>query len=113
MREITIRVEPRAAAIYLSASDPERRKLDALLSLLLTEVAGQNRPLQEIIRDASREAAENGLTPEILQEILGDESIRKLSQRDASPRRRDSVHQFVLANCWLPSTSLDHVPELR
>ena len=70
MQEITIRVDPTAAAIYLSAPEQERRKLDALLSLRLSEAALLRRPLQEIIREASSEAQANGLTPEILQEIL-------------------------------------------
>ena len=70
MQEITIRVDPTAAAIYLSASEEERRKLDALLSLRLSEASLTSRPLQEIIREASNEAQANGLTPEILQEIL-------------------------------------------
>jgi hypothetical protein len=72
-QEITIRVDPNAAAIYLGASEIDRRKLDALLSLRLSEAALIRRPLQEVIREASREAQENGLTPEILQEILDDE----------------------------------------
>jgi hypothetical protein len=70
MQEITIRVEPTAAAIYLGASEQDRRKLDALLSLRLTEASRQSRPLKEVIRDASREAQSKGLTPEILQDIL-------------------------------------------
>jgi len=73
MQEITIRVTPDAAATYLGASEQERRKLDALLSLRLTEAADQTRPLREIIRDASNEAQAKGLTPEILQEILDGE----------------------------------------
>jgi hypothetical protein len=63
-------VEPIAAAIYLGASEQDRRKLDALLSLRLTEAARESRPLREIIREASAEAQAKGLTPEILQEIL-------------------------------------------
>lgn len=70
LQEITIRVDPTAAAVYMAAPESERRKLDALLSLRLNEAARQDRPLLEIIRDASREAAAHGLTPEILQEIL-------------------------------------------
>ncbi|MEX2310423.1 MAG: hypothetical protein WD738_22845 [Pirellulales bacterium] len=70
MQEITIRVTPDAAAAYLSASDEERRKLDALLSLRLTEASQRNRPLREVIQEISREAQAKGLTPEILQEIL-------------------------------------------
>lgn len=72
MQEITIRVDPNAAAIYLSASEQERRKLDALLSLRLSEAALTPRPLQEIIREASSEAQAKGLTPEILLEILDE-----------------------------------------
>ena len=73
MQEITIRVAPEAAATYLSASEQERRKFDALLSLRLTEASQRTRPLREIIREASSEAQANGLTPEILQEILDDQ----------------------------------------
>jgi hypothetical protein len=70
LQEITIRVDPTAAAVYMAAPENERRKFDALLSLRLNEAARQDRPLLEIIRDASREATAKGLTPEILQEIL-------------------------------------------
>jgi hypothetical protein len=70
LQEITIRVTPDAAATYLSASDDDRHKLDALLSLRLSEAAERNRSLQDVIRDASREAQAKGLTPEILHEIL-------------------------------------------
>ena len=68
--KITIRVTPEAARIYQSASDQERRKLDALLSLRLSEVAHPSRPLKELMREASEEAQARGLTPEILKEIL-------------------------------------------
>jgi hypothetical protein len=70
MQEITIRVDPAAAAVYLSATEQERQKLDALLSLRLSEVGRKEQPLLDVIRAASQEAASNGLTPEILQEIL-------------------------------------------
>ena len=70
MQGITIRVTPEAAATYWSASEEERQKLDALLSLRLTEAVQRNRPLREVIRELSREAQAKGLTPEILQEIL-------------------------------------------
>lgn len=70
MQEITIRVTPQAAATYLAATEDDRRKFDALLSLRLSEAAQSNRPLREVIQDASREAQANGLTPELLQELL-------------------------------------------
>ena len=71
-QEITIRVAPDAAALYLAASEQDRRKMDAMLSLRLSEVALPNRPLSEVIREASREAQARGLTDELLQEILDD-----------------------------------------
>ena len=73
MKEITIHVTPDAAATYLAASDEDRRKLDALLSLRLSEAAAWRRSLQEVIQEASHEAQAKGLTPEILQEILNGE----------------------------------------
>ena len=71
-QEITIRVTPEAATIYQSASEQERLKLDALLSLRLSEAAEPSRPLQEIMREASREAQERGLTDDVLKEILDE-----------------------------------------
>jgi hypothetical protein len=73
IQEITIRVTPEAAHIYQSASEQERRKLDALLSLRLSEVAKPSRPLEQIIREASEEAEARGLTLEILKEILDEQ----------------------------------------
>lgn len=73
IKEITIRVTPEAANIYESASEQERRKLDALLSLRLGEAASPSRSLREIMREASREAQERGLTEDILKEILDEE----------------------------------------
>ncbi len=70
MQEITIRVAPDAAAVYLAATEQQRKKLDALLSLRLSETALKTRPLQDVIREASNEAQAKGLTPEILEEIL-------------------------------------------
>ena len=73
MQEITIHVTPEAAATYLAASDGDRRKLDTLLSLRLSEAAEWNRSLREVIQEASNEDQAKGLTPEILQEILNGE----------------------------------------
>jgi hypothetical protein len=72
-KEITIRVTPEAASIYESASQQERCKLDALLSLRLAETATPSRSLREIMSEASREAQEHGLTEDILREILDEE----------------------------------------
>lgn len=68
-REISIRVSDRAARAYENASDDIRRKLDALLSLRLTEVTRSERSLEEIITELGKKAKERGLTQEKLDEI--------------------------------------------
>ena len=72
-REISIRVSDRAAQTYEQASEEERRKLDALLSMRLTEASRTTRPLEEIMTEIGREAKARGLTPGKLQQILDDE----------------------------------------
>ena len=71
-QSITIRVSPEAARAYEQAPADERRKLDALLSLKLSEVARRPRPLEQVMGEISRKAQERGLTPEILDELLDD-----------------------------------------
>lgn len=68
--EITIRVEPEAAQIYRTASQEERRKLDLLLSLKLTDTTQSSRSLQEVMDEISQKAQERGLTPELLDQLL-------------------------------------------
>ncbi len=72
-REISVRVSDRAARKYEEASEQERRKLDALLSMRLTEASRSTRSLEEIMSDLSREAKANGLTEEKLQQILSED----------------------------------------
>ena len=69
-REITIRVAPEAASLYQSSSEEKKRKLDALLSAWLTDAEKSVRPLKEVRSDATEQAEKNGLTPEILSDIL-------------------------------------------
>ena len=69
-RTISIRVTDEAARTYESASEGDRRKLDALLSIQLARARQPGRSLEEVISEMSRKAQERGLTPEILDEIL-------------------------------------------
>lgn len=71
-RAVTIRVDSEAARAYEAASTEEKRKLDVLLSLKLTEATQQERSLEEIMQDISRSAQARGLTPEILQTLLDE-----------------------------------------
>ena len=70
---ITIEVDARVAQSYNSASSEMRHKLNALLSLKLSEVLRSDRSLEEIMDVMSRNAQERGLTEEILEQILRDE----------------------------------------
>lgn len=72
-QEITIRVDPRAAGVYLAASDQDRQKLDLLLSLRLQDVLQAGGSLEQVMREIASRAQERGLTPEILESILHDE----------------------------------------
>jgi len=70
-RTITIPVDPETAQAYNSATPEERRKMQALLSLWLREVAINGSPsLQTVLDDVGRKARARGLTPEILESIL-------------------------------------------
>ena len=69
---ITIRVDARAAEAFNTASEDERRKLEALLSLRLLEAVRTTEPLEQLMRRISSNAQQRGLTPEILQDILND-----------------------------------------
>lgn len=71
-QEITIRVTSEAARVYQSASVQDRRRLNVLLSLQLSGLRKPARPIEDIMREASEEARKNGLTPEILEELLND-----------------------------------------
>ena len=68
--EITICVDVEAARAYRAAPEPERRKLDLLLSLRLHDALRSTGSLKELMGDISRKAQERGLTPEILEPIL-------------------------------------------
>jgi hypothetical protein len=71
--QITIQVDAEAARAFKSASAQERRKLEALLSIRLTEVIKARDSLKEIMSEISQKAQERGLTPEILRSILDEE----------------------------------------
>jgi hypothetical protein len=72
-KAITIRVNAEVARIFEAASEEQRRKLEALLSLKLGDATRIKRPLEEVMGEISRNAQARGLTPEILNSILGEE----------------------------------------
>jgi hypothetical protein len=72
-KTITIRVNAEVARVFEAASEDQRRKLEALLSLRLGNMTRRERPLEEVMGDISRNAQARGLTPEILNSILNEE----------------------------------------
>lgn len=71
--QITVSVDSEIATLYRSASEQDRRKYDLLVNIGLRNAIRSDRSLGDIIREASRTAQQNGLTPEILQSILDEE----------------------------------------
>lgn len=71
--QITISVGADAASAYRAASEEDRRKLDLILSLRLTEAARSSQPLKDVMRQIRRKAEERGLTPEILESLLDEQ----------------------------------------
>jgi predicted amino acid racemase len=68
---ITIPLDPQTARAYDSASPEEKRKIQALLSLRLRELASGAYPsLQEVLDKVGRKAQARGLTQEILDSLL-------------------------------------------
>ena len=71
-KAITIRVNAEIAQIFEVASEEERRKLEALVSLKLSNTIQSKRPLEEVMSEISQNAQARGLTPEILDSVLSE-----------------------------------------
>ena len=69
-KSITVRVNAEAARIFETASEEEKRKIEALLSLKLSQATREKRTLEEVMSEISYKAQKRGLTPEILDSIL-------------------------------------------
>lgn len=67
---ITIPLDPQTARAYDSASAEEKRKIQALLSLWLRELASGGPSLQQVLDEVGNRAKARGLTPEILDSLL-------------------------------------------
>jgi hypothetical protein len=68
---ITIPLDPQTARAYESAAPELKRKMQALVSLWLRELAAGEYPaLQQVLDDVGRKAKDRGLTPEMLDSLL-------------------------------------------
>lgn len=78
LEEITIKVSPELAKIYRKASTETQEEIqEKINNLLIIELENKRQEavkrLSIVMDKASEEAQANGLTPEILEEILADE----------------------------------------
>jgi hypothetical protein len=68
---ITIPLDPETAQAYNSAAPEEKRKMQALVSLWLRELAvDECPPLQQILDEVGTKARARGLTAEVLDSLL-------------------------------------------
>lgn len=68
---ITIPLDPETARAYNSAAPEEKRKIQALVSLWLRELAAGEYPsLQQVLDEVGNKAKSRGLTPEVLDSLL-------------------------------------------
>jgi len=68
---ITIPLDPETARAYNSAAPDEKRKIQALVSLWLRELAaGEYSSLQQVLDEVGSKAKSRGLTPEALDSLL-------------------------------------------
>ena len=73
MKEIMIEVSSEVAEASQSASSQERKKIQAIVSILLQKQANRDVALlQELMDEISDRARARGLTPEILESILNE-----------------------------------------
>ena len=70
--EITIHVDAETADAYRACSEEDRRKLDVLLGLRLSDVMRSGSSLKQIMREIGQNARQRGLTPESLDSILNE-----------------------------------------
>jgi hypothetical protein len=70
---ISIRVDAEAAKTFRSMPDEDRRKLEALLSIRLSEATRPAESLDTVLREIRDQAKKRGLTPEILKSLLDEE----------------------------------------
>jgi hypothetical protein len=72
-KAITIHVNPETARIFETFPEEQKRKIEAFLSLKLTQATREKRALEEVMNDISRKAQERRLSPEVLDSLLNEQ----------------------------------------
>ena len=71
---ITIPIPESLANVYEHASNADKVKAQWLIELVLNDLFHtQTGSLTDVVRDISQRAAERGMTPELLEELLNDD----------------------------------------
>jgi hypothetical protein len=70
---ISIRVDAETAKTFNSLPEEDRKKLEALLSIRLSEVSRRGESLDAIMKEISDKARARGLTSELLTSLLDEE----------------------------------------
>ena len=70
---INIWVDPEAAKAFKSLPDQDRRKLEALFSIRLSEVGRSRESLDVVMQEIREKAKASGLNPKILKSLLDEE----------------------------------------
>ena len=71
METISIQVEPQIAQAYRAFAPQRQKQVQMLMSLILRWSLEQD-SIEKTVADLRDEAEANGLTPEILEELLAD-----------------------------------------
>ena len=69
MKELTITVRDEIADRFLKLNDQEKKDLSEMISILMED----KRTLRQVMDDISEYAQQQGLTPEILEQLLKKE----------------------------------------
>jgi hypothetical protein len=72
METISINVEPEIAEAYRSFKPQRQHQFEVLMSLILKRSL-EEESLEDIVNNLRNEAEANGLTPEILEQLLKSE----------------------------------------
>jgi hypothetical protein len=74
LETISIAIDADVAQTFCQASAEDRRKIEFLLRLRMRELTlGRIRPLSQIMDEIGKGARARGLTPELLESMIGDE----------------------------------------
>ena len=69
---INIRVDAETAKTFKSLPEEDRRKIEALLSIRLSDVSRNAESLDVVMKEIAEKAKARGLNPEILKSLLDE-----------------------------------------